>query len=68
MLALCLVRLRVCVGLITSVLLVFGGYVLAGGGTVVWCLWGFVVLSVFACVVLLMPLCCAAGVVFGRFG
>lgn len=33
MLALRLVRLRVCVGLITCALLVFGGYVLAGVGT-----------------------------------
>lgn len=68
MLVLCLVRLRVCVGLITCVLLVVGGYVLAGGST------GGVVFVVlcglvgFACVMLLMPLCCAAGVVFGRFG
>lgn len=68
MLALCLVRLRVCAGLITCVLLVFGGYALAGGGTggvvfVVFC--GLVG---FACVMLLVSLCCAAGAVFGRFG
>lgn len=64
---LCLVCLWVCVDLITCALLMLGGYVLAGV-LVVWCLWCFVVLPIFACVVLLMPLCCAAEVVFYGFG